>query len=196
MWKPLPRRASPTSLEVDRDYEEQQMTVHTGTLNNVDLSAVGGLVAAIQENPAKADTTWAAHVTWNGGFRSSARVRGFDPTPSDEPTGLGGSDSAPNPVEQLLSALGNCLAVGYAANATVAGIQLDEVTVDVKGDIDLHAFLGLSAGHAGFDSITANVTISSPAPRADLEALHAKVIASSPVGHTLTAAVPVHVELG
>lgn len=171
------------------------MTVEAGPLNNVDLAAVGALVSAIQEDAAKADTTWAAHVTWTGGFQSQARVRGFDPTPSDEPPGLGGADTAPNPVEQLLSALGNCLAVGYAANAAAAGIQLDELTVDLKGDIDLRVFLGLAEGHAGFDSITAKVRIASPAARADLEALHAKVTASSPVGHTLAAAVPVHVEL-
>lgn len=171
------------------------MTIEATPLNDVNLAAVGALVSTVQENPAKAGTTWAAHVTWAGGFQSSARVRGFDPTPSDEPAGLGGGDTAPNPVEQLLSALGNCLAVGYAANASVAGIRLDELTVDLKGDIDLHVFLGLAEGHAGFDSITAKVTISSPASRAELEALHAKVIASSPVGHTLTSAVPVNVEL-
>ncbi|MBN6039663.1 OsmC family protein [Amycolatopsis sp. 195334CR] len=164
-------------------------------LNSVDLEAVGGLVAAVQADAEKAKTTWAAHVSWQGGFRSSAKVRAFDPTPSDEPPALGGGDSAANPVEQLLSALGNCLAVGYAANATVAGIQLDALTIDVKGDVDLHVFLGLTEGHAGFDSITANVKISSPASREELEALHTKVIASSPVGHTLNNAVPVNVRL-
>jgi uncharacterized OsmC-like protein len=171
------------------------MTAEVDTLNNVNLAAVSGLVSAIQEDPAKADTTWAAHVTWTGGFQSSARVRGFDPVPSDEPAALGGGDTAPNPVEQLLSALGNCLAVGYAANAAVAGVQLDELTIDLKGDIDLRVFLGLAEGHAGFDSIIAKVRISSPAPRADLDALHTKVTASSPVGHTLGAAVPVTVDL-
>lgn len=164
-------------------------------LNSVDLEAVGGLVAAVQADAGKAKTTWAAHVSWQGGFRSAAKVRAFAPTPSDEPPALGGGDSAANPVEQLLSALGNCLAVGYAANATVAGIQLDALTIDVKGDVDLHVFLGLADGHAGFDSITANVKISSPASREELEALHSKVIASSPVGHTLNNAVPVNVEL-
>jgi uncharacterized OsmC-like protein len=171
------------------------MTAEVDTLNKVNLTAVSGLVSAIQTDPANADTTWAAHVTWTGGFQSSARVRDFDPVPSDEPAALGGGDTAPNPVEQLLSALGNCLAVGYAANAAVAGIQLDALTIDLKGDIDLRVFLGLAEGHAGFDSITAKVRISSPAPRADLAALHAKVTASSPVGHTLAAAVPVTVDL-
>lgn len=167
------------------------MTAETQTqLNDVDLAAVGALVAAIQADPAKARTTWAAHVTWNGAFRSQARVRGFAPVPSDEPAALGGSDQAPNPVEQLLGALGNCLAVGYAANAAVAGIALDELSIDVKGDIDLRVFLGLAEGHAGFDSITATVRLTSAAAPEQLAALHERVQASSPVGHTLSGAVP------
>ncbi|MFE2756648.1 OsmC family protein [Actinosynnema sp. NPDC059335] len=164
-------------------------------LNDVDIQSVGNLVAAVREDAAKAKTTWAAHVTWKGGFQSEARVRGFDPVRSDEPPALGGTDTAPNPVEQLLGALGNCLAVGYAANATVAGIRIDNLTIDLKGDIDLHVFLGLAEGHAGFDTITAKVRIESDAPREDIEALHAKVTASSPVGHTLGSAVPLTVDL-
>jgi len=172
------------------------MTITAGTrLNKVDIEAVGGLVQAIQDDPAKAQTTWAAHVTWKGAFASESRVRDFAPTPSDEPAGLGGDDTAPNPVEQLLGALGNCLAVGYAANATVAGIELRDLRIDVKGDVDLHTFLGLRAGHAGFDSLSAAVTIESDASHEQLEELHAKVIGSSPVGHTLQHAVPLDITL-
>lgn len=164
-------------------------------LNDVDIDAVGGLVESIRDDPETARTTWAAHVTWRGAFASEARVRNFDATPSDEPPALGGGDTAPNPVEQLLGALGNCLAVGYAANATVAGIPLDDVRVDLRGDLDLRVFLGLAEGHAGFDSITATVTIDSAATREELEDLHAKVLASSPVGHTIGNAVPVEISL-
>ncbi|MET7279876.1 OsmC family protein [Kribbella sp. NPDC005582] len=167
------------------------MSIESQTaLNDVNLAAVGALVEAIQADPAKAKTTWAAHVSWNGAFRSSSRVRAFDAVPSDEPLALGGSDQAPNPVEQLLGALGNCLAVGYAANASVAGIALDELTIDVKGDVDLHVFLGLAEGHAGFDSITATVRLKSSAGADQIAALHERVRTSSPVGHTLAAAVP------
>ncbi len=172
------------------------MTANTSTvLNRVDIAAVGGLVEAIRSNPDKAQTTWAAHVRWNGAFASEAKIRKFAPIPSDEPVTLGGADSAPNPVEQLLGSLGNCLAVGYAANATVAGIELEDLQIDLKGDIDLHVFLGLAEGHAGFESITANVTIASDASPEQLAQLHAKVLASSPVGHTLRSAVPVEITL-
>jgi len=104
------------------------MTTTTGgQLNQVDLSAVGALVEKIKQRPSAAQTTWSAEVRWTGAFRSEATVRTFAPTASDEPKGMGGSDSAPNPVEQLLGSLGNCLAVGYAANASVAGIAIREL---------------------------------------------------------------------
>lgn len=171
------------------------MSISTSTLNDVNIEAVGGLIAAVQADPAKADTQWRAVVTWLGGFRTEAKVRSFDPIASDEPAGLGGTDTAPNPVEQVLAALGNCLAVGYAANATARGIQLDALRIDISGPVDLHTFLGLREGHAGFGDITAKVSLASPADPADIAALHEHVLSTSPVGHTLRAAVPVAVEL-
>ena len=164
-------------------------------INNVDLESVASLVGAIQADPAAAATTWSATVQWSEGFRSEARIRDFAPVASDEPAGLGGTDTAPNPVEQLLGALGNCLAVGYAANASVAGIDLKSLEIEVTGDLDLHTFLGLEPGHAGFSSIEAKVAIGSDAPAEVLEALHAKVTATSPVGHTLGRAIPVSIDL-
>ena len=164
-------------------------------LNDVDMDSVAGLAGKIQEEPEVADTKWSAHVKWKGGFRSEATIRDFDPVVSDEPPALGGSNTGPNPVEQVLAALGNCLAVGYAANATAAGIELNDLSIDLEGDLDLHTFLGLTEGNAGYSGITVKVNIDSDAPEADLQAIHDKVVNTSPVGHTLSRAVPVKVEL-
>jgi uncharacterized OsmC-like protein len=171
------------------------MTTSINTLNSVNIAAVGDLVSAIQEEPTKADTIWSSTVDWKGGFRSEARSRDHDPVTSDEPIGLGGEDTAPNPVEQVLGAFGNCLAVGYAANATVAGIELKNLSIELEGDIDLHTFLGLREGHAGFESITATVSIESDAPAGQIEELHRRVVSTSPVGHTLQRSIPLTVEL-
>lgn len=171
------------------------MTTKTKTLNDVDLAAVGDLVAAIKDEPGKADTRWKATVDWKGGFRSEARVREFAPVASDEPTALGGDDTAANPVEQLLSALGNCLAVGYAANASVAGIELKALRIELEGDLDLHTFLGLADANAGYQSIEAWVTLDSDATPEAIRELHERVVATSPVGHSLQRDVPVNVEL-
>ena len=166
------------------------------TLNAVDLEAVAGLAAKIQESPDVASTTWRASVTWEEGFRSTASIRDFAAIGSDEPVALGGTDTAPNPVEQLLAALGNCLAVGYAANASVAGVEIKSLRVELEGDLDLHTFLGLDPqGNAGYSAIRAKVELDSDAPAGVIEALHRTVIGTSPVGHTLSRAVPVQIDL-
>lgn len=170
------------------------MTITT-LLNDVDLDAVGALADAVRDDASAGATTWRADVTWRGAFRSTARIRGFADLPSDEPSALGGTDSAPNPVEQLLAALGHCLAVGYAANATARGIEIGDLRVQVSGDLDLHAFLGLRPGHAGFETISASVHVVADAPAEELRALHEAVVATSPVGHTLQAAIPTTITL-
>lgn len=164
-------------------------------LNDVAIGKVASLAEKISNEPHVAATTWRAEVKWESGFRSSAKIRNFEPSRSDEPEQLGGTDTGPNPVEQLLGALGNCLAVGYAANATAAGIAIRDMTIDVEGDLDLHTFLGLRDGHAGFSGIKVNVKIDSDADADALRALHKKVIGSSPVGHTLSQAIPMEIEL-
>jgi uncharacterized OsmC-like protein len=165
-------------------------------LNDVDLDAVAGLASAIQADAARAATVWSASVRWEGAFRSSAAIRDFEPIRSDEPAGLGGTDTAPNPVEQLLAALGNCLAVGYAANASAAGITINDLRVELSGALDLHTFLGLDPeGHAGFSSIDVRVHLDSDADAAAVAALHERVVGTSPVGHTLSRAVPLRIDL-
>ena len=171
------------------------MTTSTLTLNDVDIAAVGALAGAITADPVKADTTWSASVSWDGGFRTTTTIRDFAPIPTDEPEGLGGSDTAPNPVEQLLGALGSCLAIGYAANATAVGIRIDNLRIDVDGDLNLKSFLGLEPGHAGYDTLRASVHIESDATDDAIAALHETVVATSPVGHTLAGAIPLTVDL-
>ena len=164
-------------------------------LNDVNINAVAGLVGKIQEEPDVAATKWNAVVNWKGGFRSEATIREFAPIASDEPGELGGTDCGPNPVEQILAAYGNCLAVGYAANATVAGIEIKDLSIELEGDLDLHTFLGLKEGNAGYDNITVKVRIDTDASPEALQELHDKVSNTSPVGHTLGRVIPVKIEL-
>lgn len=171
------------------------MTTSTTQLNSVDIAAVGALAQAIQEEPDKAATTWKASVTWDGGFRTTTTIRDFEPFATDEPEELGGTDTAPNPVEQLIGSLGACLAIGYAANATVAGIRIDSLRIDVEGELNLEVFLGLKPGHAGYDSLRATVHIETDADEATVADLHDKVVNSSPVGHSLSSAIALSVEL-
>jgi uncharacterized OsmC-like protein len=172
------------------------MTTTDGHLNQVDLNAVGALIDKIKQDPSAAQIRYSAEVRWTGAFRSEAVIRRFAPIASDEPKGIGGTNSAPNPVEQLLGALGNCLAVGYAINASLAGIAIADLRIDVEGDLDLNVLLGLdprTEGHAGFSAIRVAVHLDTDADEAAVAALHAKVAATSPVGQTLSQPIPVEI---
>lgn len=164
----------------------------TPTLNDVDIEAVAALTEAVKANPDNGATNWKVQVDWKGAFLTESRIRGFS-VPTDEPPTLGGADTAPNPVELLLASLGSCYAVGLAANATAAGIDLRELSIELDGDLDLGAFLGLSGGHAGFSGIRARIHLDTDADPAAVDDLISRVVSTSPVGHTLTAAVAVDV---
>ncbi|NOY57007.1 MAG: OsmC family protein [Actinobacteria bacterium] len=171
------------------------MTTSTIPLNDVNIEAVGTLAQAIQTEPAKGNTTWKASVSWDRGFRTTTRIGNFAPFATDEPETLGGTNTAPNPVEQLLGALGSCLAIGYAANASVAGIRIDDLRIDIEGELNLEVFLGLRPGNAGYETLRATVHITTDADDATVAELHNKVVSTSPVGHTLSRAVPLTIEL-
>lgn len=165
----------------------------TSVLNQVDLQAVSGLAEAIGADPVKGHTRWSASVEWKGGFRTRSRIRQFDPVPCDEPSALGGTDTASNPVEQLLAALGSCLAVGVAANASARGLAIDSLQISVEGDLDLATFLGLAEDHAGFSDIRAEIELRSSASTEEVDDLLRHVVATSPVGHTLARPIPLTV---
>jgi uncharacterized OsmC-like protein len=171
------------------------MTTSTIPLNNVNIEAVASLVQAIEAEPTTGDTTWKASVAWDGGFRTTTTIRDFETHATDEPEALGGTDTASNPVEQLIGALGSCLAIGYAANASAAGIRIDELRIDIEGELNLEAFLGIQPGNAGYETLRASVHIDADADDATIAELHEKVVATSPVGHTVSRAVPLTVEL-
>ena len=65
----------------------------------------------------------------------------------------------------------------------------------LEGNLDLHTFLGLREGNAGYDDITVKVNIDADASPEALQALHDKVSSTSPVGHTLGRAIPIKFEL-
>jgi uncharacterized OsmC-like protein len=155
------------------------------TLNGVDLAAVGELAQQLAEDPSAERSVWTARTTWTGAFTSASHAREHGPIVSDEPELLAGGNSAANPVEYVLAALGSCLAVGYAASAAARGIELRTLEIDLSGTIDLRVFLGLEEGHAGYDRIEATARVDSDAGDEELQALHEHVIRTSPVGNTI-----------
>src|SRR5215831_2885965 len=78
------------------------------SINGIDTTRITALRSKLEE-PGQGDTLWKAEIIWQEGFRNQIRIRDFPASYADEPEVLGGTDTTPNPVEQLLGALGSCL---------------------------------------------------------------------------------------
>jgi uncharacterized OsmC-like protein len=163
--------------------------------NGVNITALGAYSQQLQDAAPEDGTRFQASVHWLGGFRNEIRVRDVPVTYADEPEVLGGTNIAANPVEQILGALGSCLAIGYTAGAVARGITIQDLRIDLAGHIDLPVFFGLKDGHAGYDRVEANVHLKTDASPEDVAALHADVFRTSPVGNTLERPAVLHVQL-
>ena len=137
-----------------------------------------------------ARATFAADTRLVGGLLTEARVRQFT-FPVDAPEALGGTDTAPNPVEYVLAALGTCQEIVYATYARLLGIPLERVAVRVTGDLDPRGFFGVADVPAGFRSIQYDVAITSPAGREEIARLMRAVDAHCPVLDSLQRPLPV-----
>lgn len=144
-------------------------------------------IGAIQENPAIANVVFKADTSWEEDVRCKVNIRDFAPMMIDEPPELGGQDSAPNPVELVLAALGTCQEIMYSAYASVMGVELESVDVSVKGYLDLHGLFGLKPDvTAGYQRITFETKLNSSSPDKDIEALIQTVESHCPVLDILT----------
>ena len=151
--------------------------------------------SAFRADPDKAKATFNSSSRLTNGFRSEISIRQHR-LAADEPAALGGADSAPNPVELVLAALGTCQEITYRAYATAMGIPLDSVSVDLTGDIDLRGFFGVAESvRSVYQAIRGTVNIVSSASEADLQKLRAAVDAHCPVLDILTNKVPVSLGL-
>jgi uncharacterized OsmC-like protein len=100
----------------------------------------------------------------------------------DDPPALGGTDTAANPVEFALAALGSCQVITYQFWATKLGIPLTSVKVTVDGDLDLHGFFGLSLNtRPGFGDVRVTVELDGPAGKERYEELRREVDEHCPV---------------
>jgi uncharacterized OsmC-like protein len=124
--------------------------------NGVDTATLFATIDAVKDDHEIADFTFRATNRWVSGTHNQSTIDGFFGAKqemlheqarvldADHPAILVGDDNGPTPVEYVLHALAACLTAGIANIAAARGIELDEVSSTVEGDIDLLGILGLS----------------------------------------------------
>jgi len=131
-------------------------------------------------------------------FRQLNFVRTLPAHVIDEPPQLLGDDTAPNPSEALLAALGSCLAVGIHANAVARGIELSKIELELEGDINITSVWGTgdtAPKPVGFTAIRARAYLDAKADRETLAALLSHAVAWSPVAGSVRNPVPLELRL-
>ncbi len=165
----------------------------------IDKQGLAGLAEKGKANP-QSVVTLKTRTVCEGKFRNLNFIRSLPAHVIDEPPHLLGDDTAPNPSEAVLAALGSCLSVGLHANAVARGIQLTKLELELEGDINVTAVWGVGdldpAKRLGFTDVRVKVYLEGDATQAELEDLVNHSNTWSPVANTLRNPVNVEVKLG
>lgn len=124
---------------------------------------------------------WKSRVVWQDGFRAKAYMRNHV-VEMDEPGGLTATDLAASAHEQLLSAVGSCMTVGFVLNATKKGIKIYDLEIAMEGYFDnIRKWAGVDEGNPGYGSITAKVFVRADADEETLREIWKLAVEGSPV---------------
>jgi uncharacterized OsmC-like protein len=158
-------------------------------LNGLRPAKIQEILNSMRDNPEvlKAVTgPWKARVVWQSGFRAKAYMRKHV-VDMDEPEGLDASDIAASAHEQLLSAVGTCMTVGFVLNATKRGVKIHDLEIALEGNFsNILKWAGHSdAGNPGYPSIKAKVFVKADADEATLREIWKLAVEGSPVTQTV-----------
>ena len=181
----------------------------TTTLNGVNVDQLVETINIVKSQPGVAKFKFRAKNEWIKGAHSRTTIQSFygagqeDTSRNeafvmegDEPAVLLGENLAPNAVESVLHALASCISVGFIYNAAAQNIKVDDLRMDLEGDIDLHAFLGLSdTKRPGYENIRLTYKVKADAPEQQLKDLCDHVQKTSPVVDVIRNPVPVSVRM-
>lgn len=104
----------------------------------------------------------------------------------DEPESLGGKDSAMNPVEALLGTLGACKCIVAKSFARMHHINLKDIRIEVRGELDTDGFTGKNKdAKIGFSKITTEFFIEADNSEEEIAAFIAFIERTCPVADTI-----------
>src|SRR5262245_29567257 len=130
------------------------------------------------------------------GLRSRATARHHE-FAVDEPQEWS-SDSAANPAELALGALGASLEVTCRVYAAHLGVEPRQISTELRGALDLGAFLGTSEGsRAGFENVVVTLQLETDRElgAAELEKLAQAINRSCPMLDVFRSPIPVALDV-
>jgi hypothetical protein len=158
-------------------------------LNGLRPEKIQQILASMRDDPdvLKAVTgPWKSRVVWQKGFKAKAYMRKHV-VEMDEPEGLDATDSAASAHEQLLSAIGSCMTVGFVLNATLRGVEIHDLEIAMEGNFEnILKWAGHSRdGNPGYNTIKAKCFVRADADEPVLREIWKAAVDGSPVTQTV-----------
>lgn len=154
------------------------------TLNGLHPNKMQAILESMRQPEVLQSVTgpWTSRVVWQSGFRAKAYMRKHT-IEMDEPEGLDATDLAASAHEQLLSAVGSCMMVGFVLNATKKGIKIHDLEISLEGHFDnILKWAGIEeTGNPGYRSVKAKVFVKADADEAALREIWKLAVDGSPV---------------
>jgi uncharacterized OsmC-like protein len=183
-------------------------TMTSTKMNGLDTKQMTETVEVLKAQPALARFEFRNRNKWVDGGHNRSMIQGFygpgqedasrtEPFVLDngEPPCLLGNNEGANPVEFLLHALAGCVTTTMVLHATARGINIESISTEMEGKIDLQGLLGLDESvSAGYESIKMRMDIKADCSDEELDDLLNFVRGHSPVCTTICRPVPVTVE--
>jgi len=127
------------------------------------------------------------------GIKVESTSRGFKMI-LDEPVEEGGTDSGMNPVEAILCALGSCQCIVTKIVASNMGIELEDLKIELEGDLDPAGYQGDTSVRPGFQNVRSKFIIKSNASEEQIKQLVQVTEQFCPVGDTISKGTNVSVD--
>lgn len=165
-------------------------------LNGWNVEAMTEAVEGVRQNPGAGRLTWRSHVTWDGAFGLNVHTREIEQLGQvmrrrftlrgDHPPELLGENTGPTAIETFLAALGSCMAGTFAAQATVRGVTVDALDIDLEGIIDLNGFFGLQPINPGLTDVKLAFRVATDADTPALKEILDATRSLSPIFNSVT----------
>ena len=141
------------SIEIDQKISSKNLSEQPGelsTVNRINIDRFCETILNAKSDLSKSKKVVAFEGNWEigkDGPQFSAYINtkngGKFLIQSDEPVALGGSGTAPNPVQYGLYGIAACYSAAFVKWISMEGIKIEKFKVKVKADMDIAASLGI-----------------------------------------------------
>jgi len=119
-------------------------------MNNINLKEMNSFVEEVKQDLAKSKRTKKVECSWNFEEKKSQMVsklqyaQGETTLQSDLAPFMGGTGSAPDPIQYCLFGLAACFAGTFMSTATTMGIKIESLKVSAENSLDFSKTIGLT----------------------------------------------------